>query len=160
MLVLLRWVRDAMGWGATVAKAVYCRSRWQPHRQTNWHAGHSRAAKFQSQCKRLERSRTDRLAMCLAAAAGKRAREDVTTILEAASPVIVRVLTSYRAAGRAPWLCYSLLVTRRGSTRESQNPMPFASLPTVSIQTPPDGVEALLHPASSPHLRATASSLG
>lgn len=32
-----------------------------------------------------------------------------------------------------PWLCYSLLVTRRGSTRESQNPMPFASLPTVSM---------------------------
>ena len=143
-----------MRWRAAVVKAVYCRSRWQPHRPTNWHAGHSRAAKFQSQCKRLERSRTDRLAMCLAAAAGKRAREDVTTILEAASPVIVRVLTSYRAAGRAPWLCYSLLVTRRGSTRE----LPSAS--QVPIQTPPAGVEALLHPASSPHLRATASSLG
>ena len=96
--MLLCWVRDAMGWGATVAKAVYCRSRWQPHRPTNWRAGHSRTAKFKSQCKRLERSRTDRLALCLAAAAGKRARDDVTTILGAASPVIVRVLISYRAA--------------------------------------------------------------
>ena len=52
-----------------------------------------------SQWKRLGRSRTDRPALCLAAAAaGKRARDDVTTILGAASPVIVRVLISYRAA--------------------------------------------------------------
>ena len=36
----------AMRWEATVAKAVYCRSRWQPHRPTNWRAGHSRTAKF------------------------------------------------------------------------------------------------------------------
>jgi hypothetical protein len=158
----MRWSLE----GATVAKAVYCRSRWQPHRPTNWRAGHSGAARFQRQCKRLERSRTGRLAMCLAAAAGKRARDDVTTILEAASPVIVRVLISYRISYRAKkphgWpLCYSLLVIRRGSTREPQNPMLSASLEYLSRRRRTEWrVEALLDPTSSPHLRATASSLG
>jgi hypothetical protein len=100
--VLLRWARDAMGERQWQKRSTVVPAGSLIDRPTNWRAGHSGAAKFQSQCKRLERSRTGRLAMCLAAAAGKRARDDVTTILEAASPVIVRVLISYRIVPESP----------------------------------------------------------
>jgi hypothetical protein len=71
-------------------------------------------------------------------------------------------IVSYRAKKPHGWpLCYSLLVIRRGSTREPQNPMLSASLEYLSRRRRTEWrVEALLDPTSSPHLRATASSLG